>query len=222
MAEPILWANKAEGMRRQLARTFNPSSGQMEQVIDQETGQPLFEKIPQRGHAGDSGYDNPRQMRSQRWMHVLRHDGHVVRVPITNAAADQDSNSEYSRYQMAKARHFGWIEVGHCPGALVLSGRIEKHHLASDSAKASVTSPCAHGTYGASKWCPHYMAEEQARKARQAKFQGKRDRDFMPEAEKLMRSQEAQTEKMVSGVAEGVAEAVAKALSAKGSGKRDG
>ena len=201
MAEPILWANKAEALRRIPARAYNPKTGQMEQLIDADTGIPMHEKIPQRSHIGD--YDKP-QIVARPWLHVLRHDGHVCRIPITSAAAHVDPHTNQGRYMHAKASHLGWIRVGYCPGALVIGGTIKANSLVSKEAIDSVKNPCANGTYSETKWCPHYMAEEAARKTRQGRVQEKRDATFKSDADKILESHK----EIVTGVAEAVAEAV--------------
>jgi hypothetical protein len=98
---------------------------------------------------------------------------------------------------------------------MVLAGKILPQSLASPEAKASVSSPCPHGSYGPSKWCPHYIAEEAARKARHARAQAVRNAQMKSDADKLIEAQQQSTQTMV----EGVAEAVAKALTNSAGGK---
>lgn len=205
MAEPILWAHKAEKLRKVPARRWNPETEQMEQVFDEDTGQARYEKIPQRGHvAGD--YDNPVASGQARWLHVLRHDGHVVRVPVTCAAADLDGAQLTSQERRAKAKYFGWIPVGSCPLALVETGELQKGQLI---AKAIRDQPmCKQGSYGINKPCPHFLAEELARKDLQRKETVKREKSHQSEADKLIAAQGEQTKEIVSGVAGVLADAI--------------
>lgn len=197
MAEPILWAHKAEKLRKIPARRWNPDSGKMEDAFDEETGERLYEKIPQRGHvAGD--YDNPVPSRYNRWLHVLRHDGHVVRVPVTGAAADFDTSQLTTQERRAKARHFGWILVGSCPLALVETGEIQPGQLIAKNIRKEAM--CKQGSYGPEQPCPHYLAEEAARKERQKKETVKREKVHQSEADKLVSAQAEQTKEIVGAI----------------------
>lgn len=199
MPEPILWADKAAPLRKQPARRFNAETGQMEDAFDDETGQRLYEKIPQRGHVGGDA-DNPIVSRHARWVHVLRHDGHAVRMVMTCAAADFDMASLWTQERRAKARHFGWILVGHCPLALVLTGEIQKGQLLAKDIRNQP--PCAHGTYGENKPCPHYLAEEAARKELQKKKTAQAEKVNRSEADKLVAAQADQTKEIVGAITE--------------------
>ena len=199
MSEPILWADKAAPLRRQPARRFNADTGQMEDAFDEETGQRLFEKIPQRGHVGGDA-DNPIASRHARWMHVLRHDGHVVRMVMTCAAADLDMASLWTQERRAKARFFGWIPVGQCPLAMLLTGDIQKGQLIAKENRGAA--PCAHGSYGETKPCVHYRAEEAARKELQRKKTAQADKRNQSEADRLVASQADQTKEIVGAITE--------------------
>ncbi|HUR48207.1 MAG TPA: hypothetical protein VMY88_01570 [Acidimicrobiales bacterium] len=197
MAEPILWAHKAEKLRKIPARRWNPEAGAMEEAFDDDTGQPVYEKIPQRGHvAGD--YDNPVPSPHARWLHVLRHDGHVVRVPLTCAAADLDGAQLTSQERRAKARHFGWIPVGSCPLAMVETGELKAGQLIAKAIRGQEM--CKHGSYGPNKPCPHYIAEEAARKELQKKATAKREKAHQSEADKLVAAQADQTKEIVGAI----------------------
>jgi len=200
MAEPILWAHAAESARKIPAKKFNPATGQVEQQFDPETGEPLFEKIPQRAHDGDSDYKKPALIRGVTWIEYLRHDGHVVRVKLTNGAAHLDTDTNYAKEKLAKARFFGWIRKGHCPLALVDMGEIKVNHIASESVRDGKR--CAAGSFGEAKWCEHYIAEEAARKVRRQKAQAKRDLQTESAEQKLLRGQQEQTKEIVQGLAD--------------------
>lgn len=205
MAEPILWAHKAEKLRKIPARRWNPEAGVMEEAFDEDTGQPVYEKIPQRGHvAGD--YDNPIASSQARWLHVLRHDGHVVRVPLTCAAADLDGAQLTAQERRAKARYFGWIPVGSCPLAMVETGEIKAGQLIAKIIRGQEM--CKLGSYGPAKPCPHYLAEEAARKDLQRRETVRREKSHQSEADKLIAAQSEQTKEIVSGVAGALADAI--------------
>lgn len=202
MAEPILWCKPGaagDKNRRIPARRFNPETRQMEDVIDEDTGARLFEKVPQRAHiAGD--YENPVLDPRGFWMHVLRHDGHVVRVKLTNAAADRDIDAPGARERKAKARYFGWIPVGNCPLALILAGginpgQVAAKHILKDHA-------CPPSSYSETNHCPHYVEEEKARKARHAAQQAKLAKSFQGDADKLIAAQQQQTGEIVTAIAD--------------------
>lgn len=214
MPEPIHWSSKKTALQRSIpARRFNPSTGQMEEAFDNETGERLYERIPQRGHVGGD-YENPVAGRSH-WMHVLRHDGHVVRVKLTCAAADYDLAQLTSQERQAKARHLGWIPVGHCPIALVGSGTLRREQLVAKELRSGQT-PCQHGTYGELKHCPHYTIEATARQALQTVKQAKADRALQPESEKLVEAQRQQTKELVSAIADAVRDSQPPAAPEKG------
>lgn len=194
MADPIFWANQeiARANRILPARRFNEETGVLEPVIDPVTRQPLMERVPQRGHAGDSDPKSPRiETRIRRWMHVLRHDGIEARVPITTAAAPvEDSN--YGAWMGMKARHFGWIPIGQCPLALLLTGAIRVHHLVAVELQGEQA--CPHGTYGEQKACPHYLVERRARRALKAELQRRRDVETETMEQKALKAQQATAE----------------------------
>lgn len=206
MQEPILWANKA--VRKIAAKRFNPETQVMEDVFHPETGQRVFERVPQRGHvAGD--YDAPIPSKAPTWIHVLRHDGHEVRMKLTNAAADLDTDASFPRERRAKARYFGWIVVGTCPLAAVLAGDLQMGQLIAKEVRELPTSAaCPHGSYGEHRPCKHYLAEAAARKALQGKETARLEKSNRSEADKLISAQQEQTKEIVSGVAGALATAI--------------
>ncbi len=216
MAEPILWANKAAAMRRRVAKRWNPATEQMETLIDDETGEPMIEKVPQRGHPGDPmSYmrSDLQPLRMQRWWHVLKHCGNETRVVTTNAAAQADPDTKYKQFIHAKGNYFGWIPVGTCPVLMRITGDIRANQLAAESLKVG-SEACAHGSFSEDRPCPHYYAERDARIARHNRKQGKRDRQFAPDAEKALVAQKQQT----TEIAQAVGAAVSTAMS-RGKGK---
>jgi len=208
MPEPIYWASNKTALARKIpAKKFDALSGQMVEVFDPDTGERIYEKIPQRGHVGGD-YDNPVTGRP-RWLHVLRHDGHVIRMTLTCAAADYDFAQLTSQERRAKARHFGWIPVGSCPLALIQAGELKQGQLiAKELRDLKSSAACAHGTYGEQRHCPHYQIEESARRALQERKQVASDKKMQPESDKLIAAQQEQTKDIVSGIAGIMADAV--------------
>ena len=208
MAEPILWAHRLHGDKaspnalKPVARRWNEDTGQVEDVIDPETGIPVREKVPARGHNGDEDVRTARMLNIPRWVHVLRHDGHETRVPITMAAADLDGSDNYGKKIRAKARFFGWIPVGRCPIALLTAGELSPSKLACRDLQ-KVSTPCKHGTYGDLRPCPHYVLERDARVHRNNVLQGRIAKQHQSEADKLLKGQEAQTSAIVEQLAKG-------------------
>lgn len=191
MAEPILWANKSQ--RTQVV------------VVN---GEQRTERIPQRGHTGNSDYDKPEIARFARWIRVIKGCGTDARVPITNGAAHIDSGSEYGRMIQAKGRFLGWIPVDACPCALLLTGTLKKRHIVSKEVLGGT--PCAPGTYSMAEPCPHLVAERDARQTAHTDKQRKQAVSLKSEVEKLLDGQKEQTKQLVDAVASGIENAVEK------------
>lgn len=206
MPEPILWANKT----RRTAVV----------VVD---GEQRTERIPQRGHDGNSDYDKPTVARGPRWIRYIQADGTDARVPITNAAAHLDADTTYAKMIRQKARVLGWIPVGACPCALVMTGELNPKHIIDPSVRAS--EPCKPNTYGweHGTWCPHVVAEQKARTKRHTEQMAKQANKLKADVEKLLEAQKDQTKEIVSGLREAVTE-IAHAMTSgppQDKGKRD-
>jgi hypothetical protein len=205
MGEPILWSHHAGKTRTQVARVWNADAGEWEVAIDEDTGLPIREKIPQSGHE-DGDYDKPNVDRNiNRAIHFLRHDGHVTRNVINMAAADIEGVDFVGKVVRQKARFLGWIPVGRCPIAMRQSGALKKHQIACkdlrDAEKACESS-------SEKKPCPHYFQEEAARKTRQKATQAKKTAAMQTDADKMIAAQQAQTKDIVTGVAGVLADAI--------------
>jgi len=207
-----LWANKAKGMRRLRAERYNPETKKHEQLFDDETGEPLFEKVPQRGHVGEKYPSENPQKRPSNAVHFLKHCGNEIRMNLVNAAAQLDPDTKHKQERLAKAKHFGWIRVGQCPLVLCMTGELQSSQLADKGMRESVIAkkakPCQHGEYSERTPCDHYFAERTARIERKNKIQGKRDRQFAPDAQKALEAQKSQTTEIATEVAKAVANAL--------------
>ena len=116
-----------------------------------EGGRKVVEKVPQRGHQGD--YESRRPARGVRYITVVRHEGHRVSLVLTSAAAHLDHNTPQGQYQLAKAKHHGWYQIGQCPCALLVTGGMLPEHFVDK--KVAKDKPCEHGVYSGAKPCRH-------------------------------------------------------------------
>jgi hypothetical protein len=205
MGEPILWAHKAAPGRTQLARRWNAETSEWEVIYNESTGLPLREKVPQRGHE-DGDYDAPKLATGiRRWMHVLRHEGNVVRAILNMGAADTEGADFIGKVVRGKARTLGWIPVGRCPVAMRMAGQIRPHQLA-DTTLRTLEKGCERSSE--ERPCPHYFMEEKARKARHARAQAEIAAQYKSDADKLIASQKQATTDIVTGVAGVLADAI--------------
>lgn len=216
MAEPILWANKVARQRIRQAKQYNRETDTLEPIVDEETGEPVMEQVPLRGHSGEV-LDPIRQqvplVRLPRWVHFLKHCGTEARVPITNCAGQADPDTKYRKFIEAKAKHFGWIPVGTCPIAMVYEGKLRPNQIVakgllkiSKDGKVTAT-PTEYGAYSELKPAETYIIERDARRERKRKVQAKRDKQFQGDVEKQLEAQRQQTSEIASAVATAVAKA---------------
>lgn len=187
MADPILWVGKTQRTRRI--------------VVD---GEARTERIPQRGHAGNSDYDAPTLAPGKRWELYVKGDGNAMRVPLTNAAAHLDDSTPYGQMIRAKARFLGWYPLGSCPCALLLTGELRANHFADKSVLNAEA--CKPRTYNVEEPCPHALAEQKARQEAHARADAKRCRNVQPDVERLLAAQKDQTKEIVSGLRDAVVE----------------
>lgn len=212
MADPVLWLKTdkpyAGAFRR--ARVWNEQTKAYETPTYERghamAGRPVLERIPASGFDG-SDIRNMRPMRGKRFIEVMRHDGHEVFIPITNAAAHQpqeDRSCETDR--RLKARWFAWIERGKCPAMMMAAGELPAEKIASDTSKDKRwATPCHPQDVGPGKPpCHHYLAEKKARTA---------DNDArMSDVEEKYESEAAKHIKELRDLNTTIGEAVKKAL----------
>lgn len=188
MAAPVLWlkTDKPYAGQFRRARVWNATAKEWTTPVYEKghprAGRPLVERIP------GSGYDGPptavTPMKRRRFIEMLRHDGHMVFVPITNAAAhmpDSDVSCETDR--RLKGKYFAWIERGHCPAALLLGNQIPAEQFRADT--RGWTSQCNQRDLGEKNPpCPHFLAEQAARIAQRADETAEIESKYASEAEK--------------------------------------
>lgn len=178
--EPIFWSTTQSG--------YNTKDRERDIVV---AGRRIKERFPQRGHDGD--YEDKKLARhaNQRFVRVVRHEGHITPLVLTNAAAHLDTNTDFAGYQKAKMRHFGWFALGMCPLALLAMGDLSTDHFADQSLVKQA--PCAPRTYSEAEPCPHCKAETTARRALNAEIELERNASYKDSTEKLIDAQREQT-----------------------------
>jgi hypothetical protein len=194
MAEPILWANRAQ-----------PKS------IRMERGRRIVERAPQTASYGD--HDSP-STAPKRWRRVVDSYGNDIRVPVTTAAADVDVDGPYGRWQRRKWRHFGWFEHEQCPVALVFNDGLDRLHIVSDTVVAAIEARnvCQPDQRIPGKACVHAEAEMVARRKLHAELEAERMKSFQSESDKLIAAHAKSTENIVSGVSNALAGALEKVM----------
>lgn len=169
-------------------------------VVD---GKVRYERKPLLAHQGDYWgiIEHPRA-RASRYVDVVRHDGHIVALVLTNASGDVGliEGSNYGAYMKAKARHFGWFPIGSCVLQCVAAGVIHRRDIV-DETLLEVT-PCERGTVPAGG-CSHTLAELAARRAAQARASAAVEEDL---AEKETAGQRAIAAATAAASAAGIAE----------------
>lgn len=197
MAEAIQWANRPQPTKVTIAAG----------------NRRVVERIPQTGSFGDLHENRPAR---PRWRKVVDSYGNEVRVVLTTAAADLDTETNYGRYQRQKWRVYGWYEVGHCPCAMFLTGDLKAEHFSSAEvlADAKARTACSPGTYGPEAPCPHALKEMEARKKQNAEELAERLKNFQSESDRLIAANAKNTEHIVTGVAASMAGAVKEAMAA--------
>lgn len=169
MADPVLWlkTDKPYEGRFRRARVWNEKTKQWDTPVYEKghpkAGRPVMEKMPGIGFDGEP--TRAVQMKTKRFIEVLRTDGNIVFVPITNAAAhkpQEDRSCEADR--RLKAQYFSWIPVGSCPAILLATGTLRPENVEADHKKWTACHP---GDIGEGKPpCQHFTAEMNARRAR--------------------------------------------------------
>ncbi len=186
MSVATLWAKKGLIQQRK-ARVWDPSVKEWINPINDETGAPVMERVPATGKVGlvrvVADIEGLKPQREPRSIPYLRADGHVTNNVIRAAAASQPgTDNSFAMYTIAKAKHEGWIQVGTCPIDEVQRGNIRAQSIADKGVRAAVDKhevPCARSSLGvmnpSNPPCPHFIAEEAARKERRGTLEAKRE-----------------------------------------------
>jgi hypothetical protein len=190
--EPCFWLTTSEDANRERTRT---------RMVG---GRKVTERLPQHGHEGD--YENKRKARGRRYIMVVRHEGFIVPLLLTNAAAHL-THGPYAQYQLNKGKHFGWYPEGACPCALFVAGELTADQAVSNEVKTGT--PCEPGTHSAQKPCKHDLAERAARTKQWNEDQAEKMAAFQDREDKHAAQQRALNKELVLDVANAVAEKVA-------------
>jgi hypothetical protein len=182
--EPIMWVNASQANYRGAERS---------KMVN---GRKVTERVPARGFDGDP--DAKRPARGVRSVRLVRHEGHIVDMVLTNGAAHLDPNTEWGQYQKAKARFMGWFPLGSCPCALLTTGEMTADHMV-DRATAREL-PCAPGSYSEQAPCKHALAEIDARRAQCLVDTKDREHTFRDAGERQIDAIGKQTEAIVQAV----------------------
>jgi hypothetical protein len=168
--EPIFWTTTA--------KDYNKSDRER---VSFNNGKRIVEKVPQIGHVGD--YENKIKAKGQRYVYVVRNEGHVVPLLLTNAAAHMDPNTPFGQYQRNKARALGWYPAGGCPCALALAGEFHYDQFRT-AAQLRKSSPCKPGSHSYKDACDHDLAERAARAKEWNAEESERMASFKPAADR--------------------------------------
>jgi len=184
--------------------TTNPGGNirDREKVVMQN-GRKVVIRHPQRGHVGD--YDERRVADFTRSINVVRHEGHVTALVLTNAAAHTDTSTPYAQYQRAKARALGWYPLGSCPCAGIAAGEFSRDSFVTEEVRNG--QPCERGTYGEAKPCKHALLERDARQKQHATDEAERMSAFKDPTQKMIEAGQQQAATIASAVKEAVAAA---------------
>lgn len=164
--EPCFWTSTKPG--------YNTRDRQRSFMRD---GKRVTEKFPQRGHAGD--YEDRRKAPGTRYLRMIDNYGNEVFHVLTNAAAHLDTNTGWAQYQLGKARALGWFMPGACPCALLASRELKREHFLSREVLEGT--PCT-GSYSYENQCPHSIAEQKARRSKNAEHEAERELKMKGEA----------------------------------------
>lgn len=181
--EPIFWTSVRPG--------YNDADRQRPMMVD---GKRVLEKFPQHGHVGD--YDNKKRAGGQRFVYMIRHDGHEAAIVLTNAAAHLDPNTPYGQYVRMKARFLGWFGVADCPVAMLMICRMQPHHFVDKTLLDA--RPC-NTQHTRAEPCPHAIAEKAARVAQNNRIAAEREVAYKDANGKLIEAGAAQTAAIIEG-----------------------
>ena len=89
--------------------------------------------------------------------------------------------------ELQRCRVQGWLHYGRCPISLVQSGEIAREHIAEKSILDD--RPCEPSSCDETHPCRHMLAEDRARKARNAKIEAEREAMYKSEEAKRVEEQ---------------------------------
>lgn len=194
--EPIFWLSSKDKAYTGASRVVRDSDG--EPVRDHDTGVVVRERVPARAPGA-----------AERFETVVRADGHVISMVLTNAAAQVDGDTSFKKYMREKQRHFGWFRLSVCPVLLFFTGQLSQYHIRDK--RLLETQPCR-GQFTDARPCPHALAERDARQHKHAAGEVDRMRPYQAEADKILGEQQKMNRELVADVAHSVGASVAEAV----------
>lgn len=173
MAEASLWVKEKSVPGRKVAAVeWDRETKTWKRVVD-DLGNPVSERVPSFGFVGTpSTILKPMPGANRRATRFLHMDGHITTSPLVSAAASQPDSSSYADFTRAKAKHFGWVEWGHCPLEDHQSDRdgfpVQKLVAKENREAAGKNERCRHwwtgGPIASAVPCRHWLAEVDARR----------------------------------------------------------
>lgn len=190
-SEAICWAEYATAPGARNRAAFKWENGVRVPSVDSKTGAQLVERLPLQAHRGSklTGVVVANDIKST--MKVLRHDGILADVKISNGPAHEvDDADRYAMTIKRKGRALGWIPMGECPAAMAAYGAVPAHTLLADAARDGQA--CAPHTLGIrNPPCRHFLAEQKARVAAAEARQKAREEGVLTEEAKMNASNAA-------------------------------
>lgn len=183
------------------ARTITTTS-----IVD---GKVVRERKPQLSHRGGD-YDKLEQhplARARRYVDVVRHDGNIVALVLTNGAGTVEI-TEYSNAMKRKAKFFGWFPVDSCVVRCVEARVTHREHIV-DKTLLEET-PCDKGSVPAGG-CEHTRREIEARRGMQSRTMAELD---AVETSKQLAHERSIAAASAAGIASALAPMMAELVSA--------
>jgi hypothetical protein len=119
--------------------------------------------------------------------------GNVVAIPLNAGLADDEDLSAEAQKKLNALHAKGWFPYWQCPVALALSGLIPSHAIPKELAHEH---PCAPGTYGSNRACPHTIAIERIRKTAQAELRAEQEARARSAVQRELELRQAEIESM--------------------------
>lgn len=185
--EPILWQSTK----------LSANDADRQTIVTNPDGTTKVIRHPQHGHIGS--YENRQRAFGMRYANVLHHNGNVVPLVLTNAAADTNSGGEYGNLMRAKALHHGWFSPSQCPIALLANAQLDPK-LVRAKALLQERTPCDRASYDESNPCVHTRAEQDARRAQHDAEQRRKADENKSEADKALAEANSNTAKLLEQV----------------------
>ncbi len=213
-SDPVMWVKSQHKGAFRVPAVWDEKKGRYVRPVD-DFDRPLVERVPAKGYIGND-LTNMRPMPGNRSITMVRHDGHIVDIPLSTGASVAVRDNEYKSDRLRKARYLGWFAVGCCPLAETYRGLKKQHLLAKEAREGE---PCKDHEVGTDETgqrlppCPHWLAEVAARRARKVAENRKENASYRDEDAK-------RTEALTTLVEHLVDKDKAEAAEAKGTPKK--